>query len=208
MTDLNHVTLIGRLTRDAELKYTQAGTACTTFSIAVNKSYKKDDTWEERVHFFNCTIWGKYGESMQKHLVKGKQIAIEAELNHNPWTDKNEVRHNDVVLKQFLIGQSKKDDSPFEISDWSIKEASSDWKTKARARIRSSDVVIVICGKNTDTATGVATELSITQEERKDYFLLAGYSDGGNRKPTSARSSDKIYKWTWDNLKALIHGGR
>ena len=72
---------------------------------------------------------------------------------------------NDVVLKQFLIGQSKKDDSPFEISDWSIKEASSDWKTKARARIRSSDVVIVICGKNTDTATGVATELSITQEE-------------------------------------------
>ena len=115
---------------------------------------------------------------------------------------------NDVVLKQFLIGQSKKDDSPFEISDWSIKEASSDWKTKARARIRSSDVVIVICGKNTDTATGVATELSITQEERKDYFLLAGYSDGGNRKPTSARSSDKIYKWTWDNLKALIHCGR
>jgi|GEM_PF-5936611 len=41
MTDLNHVTLIGRLTRDAELKYTQSGTACTTFSIAVNKSYKK-----------------------------------------------------------------------------------------------------------------------------------------------------------------------
>ena len=81
---------------------------------------------------------------------------------------------NDVVLKQFLIGQSKKDDSPFEISDWSIKEASSDWKTKARARIRSSDVVIVICGKNTDTATGVATELSITQEERKDYFSLPG----------------------------------
>lgn len=98
MTDLNKFTATGRITANAELKYTQSGTACTTFSIAVNKSYKKDDTWEERVHFFNCTIWGKYGESMQKHLVKGKQIAIEAELNHNPWTDKNEVRHNDVVL--------------------------------------------------------------------------------------------------------------
>ncbi len=115
---------------------------------------------------------------------------------------------NDVKLKQFLIGQSKKDDSPFEISDWSIKEASSDWKTKARMRIRSSDVVIVICGKNTDAATGVATELSIAQEENKNYFLLAGYNDGGNKKPTSAKSSDKIYKWTWDNLKTLIHGKR
>ena len=78
MTDLNKFTATGRITANAELKYTQSGTACTTFSIAVNKSYKKDDTWEERVNFFNCTIWGKYGESMQKHLVKGKQIVIEA----------------------------------------------------------------------------------------------------------------------------------
>ena len=53
MTDLNKFTATGRITANAELKYTQSGTACTTFSIAVNKSYKKDDTWEERVHFFN-----------------------------------------------------------------------------------------------------------------------------------------------------------
>lgn len=115
---------------------------------------------------------------------------------------------NDVTLKEFLIGQSKKDDSPFEISDWSIKEASTDWKDKARSRIRSSEIVIVICGKHTNTATGVATELSIAQDEEKTYFLLAGYSDGGNKKPTSAKSNDKLYKWTWENLKLLIHGNR
>lgn len=115
---------------------------------------------------------------------------------------------NDSTLKEFLIGQSKKDDSPFEISDWSIKEPSADWKDKARSRIRSSEVVIVLCGKNTDTATGVATELSITQDEEKSYFLLAGYSDGGNKKPTSAKSDDKLYNWTWENLKNLIHGNR
>ena len=115
---------------------------------------------------------------------------------------------NDSTLKEFLIGQSKKDDSPFEISDWSIKEPSTDWKDKARARIRSSEVVIVLCGKNTDTATGVATELSIAQDEEKSYFLLAGYSDGGNKKPTSAKSGDKLYEWTWENLKNLIHGNR
>ncbi len=115
---------------------------------------------------------------------------------------------NDANLKDLLIGQSKYEGSPFEISDWSIKESSSDWKDKARMRIRNSEVVIVICGKNTDKAAGVAIELSIAQEEAKDYFLLAGYSNGSYKKPISAKSSDKVYKWTWDNLKELIHGGR
>ena len=115
---------------------------------------------------------------------------------------------NDVKLKSWLIAQSRLKDSPFEVSDWSIKEASSDWKDKARMRIRNSEVVIVICGKNTNTATGVAIELSIAQEEGKDYFLLAGYSDVIRKKPTSAKSSDKVHKWTWDNLKNLIHDKR
>lgn len=115
---------------------------------------------------------------------------------------------NDKILKDFLIGQSKLEDSPFDISDYSIKEPSSDWKDKARTRIKKSDLVIVLCGKNTDTAAGVSVELVIAQEEKKDYFLLAGYSDGGNKKPKSTKSSDKLYKWTWDNLKKLIHGNR
>lgn len=115
---------------------------------------------------------------------------------------------HDKTLKDFLIGQSKHEDSPFEISDWSIKDASSDWKDKARSRIKRSDVVIVICGKHTNTATGVSVELQIAQEEKTKYFLLAGYSDGGNKKPSSAKSSDKLYNWTWSNLKSLIHGSR
>lgn len=98
MTDLNKFTATGRVTVNAELKYTSGGTACTTFSIAVNKSYKQNNEWVKKAHFFNCIVWGKYGESMHKYLIKGKQIAIEAELNHNPWTDKNENKHNDVVL--------------------------------------------------------------------------------------------------------------
>lgn len=115
---------------------------------------------------------------------------------------------NDVTLKDFLIGQAKHESSPFEIADWSIKQSSPTWREEARTRIRRSDLVIVICGKNTDTAVGVATELSIAQEEGKNYFLLGGYSSGGNKKPTTAKSSDKIYDWTWDNLKLLIHGNR
>ncbi len=57
------------------------------------------------------------------------------------------------------------------------------------------------------TATGVAVEVSIAQEEGIPYFLLAGYSEGST-KPTAAKPGDKLYKWTWNNLKALVGGAR
>lgn len=116
---------------------------------------------------------------------------------------------NDYELKECLVGQAENSDSPFSISDVSIKqEIQSNWKRYARQKIRKADVVIVICGKHTDKAKGVAAELSITQEEHKPYFLLCGRSDENVRKPMNATISDKIYKWTWENLKILINGGR
>mgnify|MGYP000868628798 CR=1 FL=1 len=115
---------------------------------------------------------------------------------------------HDVRLKDLLVGQAKNPDSPFEITDMSIKEASPDWKDKARTRIKGCDVVIVLCGEHTNTATGVSVELEIAQDEGVSYFLLWGYSDKTCYKPKSAKSADKIYKWTWDNLKSLIGGAR
>ena len=116
---------------------------------------------------------------------------------------------HDVVLKEFLVGQAKLADSPFELADWSIKEhIDEDWKRKARTRIRAVDVVAVICGEHTNTATGVSAEVTIAQDESKPYFLLAGYKDKTNVKPKAAKSTDKLYKWTWENLKSLIEGGR
>lgn len=116
---------------------------------------------------------------------------------------------HDEILKTFLIGQSKLQDSPFELTDWSIKEPiTGDWKAKARTRIKSVDIVVIICGEKTDTATGVNAELSIAQEENVSYFMLKGYSDKTCVKPKVAKSTDKIYNWTWPNLKTLIGGGR
>lgn len=116
---------------------------------------------------------------------------------------------HDLDLKNLLVGQSKNPDSPFELHDLSIKEAiSREWKEKARTRIKGCDLVIVICGEYTNTATGVSAELEITREENVPYFLLWGRSDKQCVKPLSALSDDKIYKWTWDNLKALITGVR
>lgn len=115
----------------------------------------------------------------------------------------------DETLKTFLVGQAKNEDSPFSLADWSIKEhIDANWKAKARTRIKGVDTVCVICGEHTDTATGVSAELTIAQEEKVPYFLLNGYSDKTCKKPTAAHSTDKIYKWTWDNLKNLVGGGR
>lgn len=112
---------------------------------------------------------------------------------------------NDATLKEFLVGQSKLPDSPFEFADASVKyHLTGDWKDKVKARMKNADQVAVICGKNTDTATGVAAEVTIAQELGTPYFLLKGYSAGGNKKPSTAKSSDTMHDWTWPNLKSLI----
>jgi hypothetical protein len=116
---------------------------------------------------------------------------------------------NDAALKSFLVGQSKLEDSPFEFVDCSVKEhIETDWKEKVRAKIKGVDVVVVICGEKTNKATGVGIELGLAQNEKVKYFLLKGYSDKTCVKPTTAKEDDKIYNWTWDNLKILIEGGR
>jgi hypothetical protein len=81
-------------------------------------------------------------------------------------------------------------------------------KDDARARIRRVDQVAVICGKHTDTATGVNAEIRLARDENTPYFLLAGHSDDSSKKPTAALDSDSVYKWTWENLATLVTGGR
>lgn len=116
---------------------------------------------------------------------------------------------HDEDLRTLLVGQAKNPDSPFELADWSVKEPmTGDWKKKVKTRIKSVDQMIVICGEHTDSATGVSAELEIAQEEKLPYFLLKGRSDKTCKKPKAAKSSDSIYKWTWENLKKLIAGRR
>ena len=130
-------------------------------------------------------------------MAKKKRVFISFDYDH------------DLDLKNLLVGQAKNDDSSFNIADFSIKEAiSKDWKDKARTKIKGVDVVIVICGQHTDTATGVSAELKIAQEEDVNFFLLWGRSGKTCKKPKAAKATDKIYKWTWDILKKLIHGDR
>ena len=116
---------------------------------------------------------------------------------------------NDEGVKIMLAGQAKHEDSPFDFKDASLKEPlTGDWEAKVRRRMDNIDVVVVLCGEKTHTAKGVAAEVKIAQEKGKEYFLLTGYSDKTCTKPTTALASDKMYNWTWDNLKLLIGGSR
>lgn len=116
---------------------------------------------------------------------------------------------HDEDLRNLLVGQSKHPDAPFEIKDRSLKEPlTGDWKEKVRRRMDNVDLVIVICGEKTNSAAGVSAELTIAREANKPYFLLWGRSEKACVKPANALQADKIYKWTWENLKALIGGAR
>lgn len=113
---------------------------------------------------------------------------------------------HDSDLKNLLVGQAKNNDSPFSITDMSIKESiTKRWRDDARRRIKGCDVVIVICGEYTNTASGVSAELEIAQEEEIPYFLLCGRAA---KKCIRPKGIDKIYDWTWDNLKLLVNGDR
>ena len=97
MADVNSVVIVGRLTRDAELKYTTGGTAVSKLGIAVNKRVKKGEEWSEQASFFDVTLWGKMAEGLNQYLVKGKQIAIEGELEQERW-EKDGQTHSKVTI--------------------------------------------------------------------------------------------------------------
>lgn len=95
--DLNHVTIIGRLTRDADLKYTSNGFAVSNFSIAVNRRRKNGDQWIDEANFFEITLYGKSAETLKPYLVKGKQVAVDGELRQDRWEQDGQPRSKVVI---------------------------------------------------------------------------------------------------------------
>jgi single-strand DNA-binding protein len=102
MADVNHVVLIGRLTRDAELKYTAGGQAVCKFSIAVNRRKKNGDQWEDEANFFDIVLWGKQGESLQSYLVKGKMVGVDGELRQDRWQQDGQNRSKVEIIANYI----------------------------------------------------------------------------------------------------------
>lgn len=91
-SDINRVVVVGRLTRDSELKYSNSGLAILNFSIANNYRKKRGDEWTEEVNFFNCFMMGKRAEGISRYLEKGKQIAVDGELRFSRWEKDGQPR--------------------------------------------------------------------------------------------------------------------
>lgn len=109
---------------------------------------------------------------------------------------------NDLELKEDLIAQSRRQDSPFSIANWSMQEAApeSKWEQEAEARIKQSDVVIVMLGYNTHQAPGVRKEVAMTNKNHIRIFQLK--PQDRNCKPVP--NAGTVYSWTWPNLKKLL----
>jgi hypothetical protein len=111
---------------------------------------------------------------------------------------------NDKILKDFLIGQAKNSDSPFEVSDHSLKEAApeQDWLEKATTAIKRSDVFIIMLGSKTRTASGVLKEVRVANDLNKSKFQIIGYKDGSS--DWAVPNGGRTYSWDWENLKKLL----
>ena len=106
--------------------------------------------------------------------------------------------------QDFIIGQAKLNDSPFEVTDMSLKEAApeKDWLDKARAAVNRSEVFIVMLGPKTKNAPGVLKEVKIANELNKTKFQIIGYKDG--KEEWAVPNGGRVYRWDWDNLKKLL----
>jgi single-strand DNA-binding protein len=93
MNDLNNVIIIGRLCKDAELKYTQSGIAISNFSIANNRKFGE----KESVSYFDCTLWSKGAEVLSPYLLKGKKIAVKGRLEQQRWESDGGKRSKVVI---------------------------------------------------------------------------------------------------------------
>ena len=114
---------------------------------------------------------------------------------------------NDKELKGCLEFQLKSDVIPVAVDDKSIKKPIDEkWKEEARRRISGCNYVVFLCGRKTNEAAGVSAEMSIVKELKKPYFLLCGRRNGKVKKPSGSLKTDKVYKWTSDNLKLLLNG--
>lgn len=90
---LNKITIMGRLTKDPELRRTNSGTAVASFTIAVDR-----DFGEKKADFFNCVAWKGTGEFVSKHFTKGRPILISGRLETRQWTDKNDNKRTEVEV--------------------------------------------------------------------------------------------------------------
>ena len=108
---LNHIVIMGRLTRDPELRRTGSGIAVASFSLAVDRDFGKNENGERETDFIDCVAWRQTGEFVSKYFTKGRMAVVSGRLQIRSWTDKdgNKRRTAEVVADNVYFGDSKRD---------------------------------------------------------------------------------------------------
>ena len=107
---LNHITIMGRLTRDPELRRTGSGIAVTSFTVAVDRDFGSRESGERETDFIDCVAWRNTGEFVSKYFTKGSMAVVSGRLQIRGWTDKegNKRRTAEVVADNVYFGESKR----------------------------------------------------------------------------------------------------
>ena len=121
---MNNIQLIGRLTKDVEVKFTQSGTAVGNFTLAVNRNFKNADG-ERETDFINCVIWRKSAEILAQYTKKGSQIGVDGRIQtRNYENDQGQrIYVTEVVVENFYFLESKKDDNSYQQSQQGYQQA-------------------------------------------------------------------------------------
>ena len=108
---LNHITIMGRLTRDPELRRTGSGIAVASFTVAVDRDFGGRDGGEKETDFIDCVAWRQTGEFVSKYFTKGRMIVVSGRLQIRSWNDKdgNKRRTAEVVADNCYFGDSKRE---------------------------------------------------------------------------------------------------
>lgn len=116
---LNKIMLMGRLTKDPELRHTQSGTAVASFTLAVDRDVKDKNTGEKATDFINVVAWRNTGDFVSRYFTKGRMAVVEGRLQMRGWTDKdgNKRRSPEVVADNVYFGDSKRDGDSANTSD-------------------------------------------------------------------------------------------
>lgn len=106
---LNHIVIMGRLTRDPELRRTGSGVAVTSFTVAVDRDLASKDSVEKETDFIDCVAWRQTGEFVSKYFKKGSMVVVSGRMQIRSWTDKdgNKRRSAEVVVDNCYFGESK-----------------------------------------------------------------------------------------------------
>ena len=107
---LNHIIVMGRLTRDPELRYTQSNTPVASFTVAVDRDFAPRDGGERQTDFIDCVAWRSTGEFVSKYFQKGSMAVVSGRLQIRDWTDRegNKRRSAEIVADNVYFGESKR----------------------------------------------------------------------------------------------------